>query len=237
MAIIVAALVAGTVGFRLGAAGPASGVINSDIESLRSHPEELAGKLVRISGKLDECYEWECSLCPESMSRETANPKECMPLEFRALMPGTGFGEEDQEKVFRFSSVTLTAKFDPTCWKVPCMDRPVVLSDADVVSVQKRRSSSDGLWLGRVTALQPASSALAIVIGAEANHAGFPPAPMKVFAVKGDAGTAIVCWTTAGTTSWPSSLEGALSAKSTADFYGCNKARKVVDRWVIQPRW
>jgi len=212
--------------------------IRAEIESLRSNPSKFAGRLVRISGRLDECFAWECSLCPETMTTASADPKQCLPLEFHALMPGTGFGEEEQEGLFRFSSVTLTAKFDPTCFRQPCLDRPVVLYDADVSSVQsRRRSSGEGLWLEAVTPLQDAAQSVAAAVRLEALKAGIPSTmPTKVFTVKGDAATALACWTPGATSasSWPNSLEGALYAKSTLDFYNCNKFRMVGSRWIAQ---
>ena len=115
--------------------------------------------------------------------------------------------------------------------------RQVVLRDAEVVSVQSRRSSRDGLWLAALTPLQEAPAPLSSTIRAEALNAGFPSKPqMKVFNVKGNQGAAVVCWTAVGTASWPNSLEGALDATSTYDFYHCNAVRKVGDRWIVQVR-
>jgi hypothetical protein len=235
VALVVGLLIGCAVGVRVQRATEQQNAVVADVSQLRSEPGKFAGRLVRLTGKLDECYQWECSLCPESMTTAAADAKRCLPLEFRPLMRDTGFGERETEGVFRFSSVTLVAKFDPTCMQVPCLDRGTVLSGAEVIAVQRRRSSKDGLWLGGVTPLQEAPAPLTAVVRSEALNAGFPAEPeMKVYVVKGDANTAVVCWTTVGMSSWPTSLEGALYAKSTTDFHSCNKARKVADRWIIQ---
>jgi hypothetical protein len=116
------------------------------------------------------------------------------------LVPKTGFGEEEKEGVFRFSSVTLVARFDPTCFqKGVCLDRQVVLDNADVMSVDRRRSSREGLWLGKITPLKEMVSAPAIEIRPAALQAGFPrESPMKLFSVEGDQNVAVVYWTPNG---------------------------------------
>src|SRR5205809_5775019 len=116
-------------------------------------------------------------LCPEAMIRVGADPKRCLPIEFRPLLPRTGFGERESEGVFRFSSVTLVARFDPTCLTSPCLDRGTVLEEAEVLETQQRRSSRDGLWLGELTPLQEASASLTTVIRSAALDAGFPAEP------------------------------------------------------------
>jgi len=147
--------------------GTARHGVATTIRDLRSAPDRYAGKTVEVAGQLDECSGWECSLCPEEMTSENRDQKQCLALEFQPLMPGTGFGSEEQEGVFRFSNVVLKAKFDPSCWKGPCVDRQTVLVDAQVVSVGKRRTSGSGLWLGDTTSLtditEPNASELGFV--------------------------------------------------------------------------
>lgn len=205
-----------------------------DLASLRSDPGRYAGKLVQLTGQLDECFGWECSLCPESMTTANADLQHCLPIEFRPLMPGTGFGAAAKEAVFRFSSVKLVARFDPTCLEVPCFDRGTILHDADVISVSDRRASRDGLWIGRTTPLEEAPRPLADAIQAKAVEAGYrSKSPIKVFIIKSDPQKAIVCWT-AAEASWPNTVEAALYAKSTTDFYSCNKVEKSATDWVIK---
>ena len=108
---------------RVAAQGHLQNALKTDIASVRADPGKYSGRLIRLTGKLDQCSGWECSLCPESMTTATAsaNWKQCLPLEFRPLMQGTGFGEREQEAIFRFSSVTLVARFDPSCWQGGCL--------------------------------------------------------------------------------------------------------------------
>jgi hypothetical protein len=112
----------------------------------------------------------------------------------------------------------------------------VALRDASIVSVHKRRSSRDGLWLGSPTPLREVGTPLSSIVRAEALKAGYPSNPeMKVFGIEGSQpDEAVVCWTSWGGHSWPNSLEGALSAPSTLDFYHCNRVQKLADRWVVQ---
>ena len=225
------------------------------ISELRSHPDKYSGQTVQIAGKLTECAGWECSICPEEMTSETADSRRCLPLEFRPLMKGTGFGGEAVEAVFRFASVTIDARFDPACLHGPCMDRGTVLLDADVVATRQRRTSRSGLWLGRRTRLAPAADPVAAAVIAAAYDAGYPqgsshrekdPAiaaltrrfdpTIKAFAIVGQVDNAVVCWAPAGLQSdtWPDSLEGALYARSINDYYRCNEARNIKNHWILQ---
>lgn len=234
---LVGCLIGCALGVRAVAHTDPNGAITTDIASIRASPNKYAGKFVQLSGKLDQCFGWECSVCPETMSGQTADPNQCLALSFRPLIPKTGFGEEEQEALFRYSSVRLVARFDPSCWRGPCLDRQTVLEDANVISVEKRRSSRDGLWRGSSTPLQEAPAQLSSLIRSEALEAGFPSNPVvKVFTIDGGNGQeAVVCWTTFGMNSWPASLEGAIDAPSTLDFYHCNRVKKTApDRWIVQ---
>lgn len=214
---------------------PARDGIVTTIRDLRSTPDRYAGKTVEVTGQLDECLGWECSLCPEKMTSKNRDPKKCLALEFRPLIPGTGFGSQEQEDVFRFSDVVLKAKFDPSCWQGPCMDRPTVLEDAQVVSVGKRRASGSGLWLGDTTELTNIAEPNASELTKAAYASGFPKGPpIKAFSVKGAQG-AVVCWSPAGMEpEWPVTMEGALYARSKSDLFQCDKFQKLTDRWVAQ---
>ncbi len=153
---------------------------------------------MEIAGQLDECSGWECSLCPEKMTARRRDQKQCLALECRPLIPGTGFGSEEQEGVFRFSDVILKAKFDPSCCNEPCVDRQTVLSDAQVVSVGRRRASRSGLWLGETHSLTDMAEPVAGELKMAAYASGFPKAPpIKAFAVQGDQ-VAVVCWSPFG---------------------------------------
>jgi hypothetical protein len=229
--------------------------VKVSISDLRHHPEKYDGKIIQLVGKLTECAHWECSLCPEEMTNESADPKQCLPLGFRSLINDTGFGSDAQEAVFRFASVTIRAKFDPECLRRHCTDRGTVLRETEVVEVRKRRESKAGLWLGPQTKLVPVAKNEEERIIAAALNAGYPrgtshdeqdPAfavvmrqydPLiKAFGLHGEANEAIVCYAPSGsgTDPWPVSIEGALYAPSTNDRYHCNSVRKLADQWILQ---
>lgn len=217
-----------------------TGTTLATIEQVRAHPNDFAGKRVRLAGRLSECFSWECSLCPETMTQQMRHSKKCLALEFRPLIPGTGFGGEQQEEVLRFSSVVLTANFDPSCWTGPCTDRQTVLTNADVVSVTKRRANRDGIWLGSQSLLHELSGPTAKKMRWAALRAGFPDGPpVKAFATQGRSPKSVVCWSSpafgdADPGTWPQSLEGALYARSTLDFYRCNEVRNVDGQLIVQ---
>ena len=244
MAVIMMALLGGVAGWVAHEAllppSADTATTAATIEQVRGHPNSFAGKRVRLVGRLSECFSWECSLCPEAMTQQSRDPEKCLALEFRPLIPGTGFGEEQQEEVLRFSSVVLTADFDPSCWTGPCTDRQTVLTDATAVSVTKRRANRDGLWLGDYSLLHELAGPVAEKMKLAALHAGFPRnPPIKAFATGGGLQKFVVCWSSpafndADPGAWPHSFEGALYARSTLDFYRCNEVRNVDGQLIVQ---
>lgn len=210
------------------------------LAEVRSRPDHFSGKRLRLTGQLTECYQWECSLCPEGTSGETRNAEQCLPLSFRPLISGTGFGSDKQESVFRFSSVVLNARFDPACWKTPCLDRQTVLDDAIVEKVIKRRDGASGLWLGETHILAPLNGALASTIEAAAHRAGYPGGTrIRSFATKEPQSRLVVCWSPSifhenEPGAMPKTLENALYARSTLDFFKCNDVRKIEGLMVVQ---
>lgn len=216
--------------------------VAATIEQVRSRPNDFAGKRVRLIGRLDECYQWKCSLCPESMTNKERNADRCLALSFRPLINGTGFGSDEQESVFRFSSVVLTAKFDPSCWKGMCLDRQTVLEDANVVSVTKRRAGAAGLWVTDTTKLTQINGAAAAELRSAALRAGYPEnPPIRAFTTDGPEQRTVVCWSSPAfgeqdPGAWPKTLESALYAKSTLDFFECNEVRKRDGQIVVQAR-
>jgi hypothetical protein len=238
-----------------GAPLPAAPHPQLTIAELRKHPDKYDGQVVRLSGRLTECAVWECSICPKNMTSATADARQCLALEFRSLLKGTGFGAEAKEAVFRFSSVTLTARFDPGCLlRYRCTDRASVLFDADVVSVETRRNSRSGLWLEARTALTQLTGPDADAIATAAHKAGFLSEPpeakdpalarelrqfgplVRVFGVPRVPDTAIICWAPPGMGAdvWPDSAEGALLAPSPSDYFHCASARKIDGQWILQ---
>jgi hypothetical protein len=210
---------------------------------IRAHPNLFGGRRVQLAGRLTECSGWECSLCPEAMTTQTRDRAQCLALSFRPLIPGTGFGSLEQEEVFRFSSVVLTATFNLACWNGGCTDRGSVLWDAAVVSVTQRRSSNQGTWLGKTTPLAEFEGPEATAIQNAAVSAGYDTLPTRVFMTREPQPRFVVCSSPPGSGTvqpgrWPATFEGALYAKSTLDFYRCSEARRVEDRFVVQAgRW
>lgn len=213
--------------------------VATTIENVRWSPNAFSGKKVRLTGRLSECYHWECSLCPETLVDKDLSADRCLALSFRPLVNGTGFGSDEQENVFRFSSVVLTATFDPSCWKGACTDRQTVLNDAQVVSVVKRRAGASGLWVGKTLRLVPINGPDAQEISAAARRAGYPAnLPIRAFTTVGDEPKLVVCSSLPGLDDdpggWPATFESALYAKSTLDFFQCNEVRQIDGQAVLQ---
>lgn len=214
--------------------------VSTTIEQIRSTPHDFAGKRVKLTGQLSECYGWECSLCPDAMTNENRDFEKCLALSFRPLIEGTGFGAHEQESIHRFSRVVLIATFDPSCWvNGVCLDRQTVLDDAKVVTVRERRPGFGGLWLQGRTKLTDISDEDAVELKLAARRSGYPEGPpIKAFQTKGADRKIIVFWSPMGLNdepgAWPVSLEGALYAKSTLDFFHCNEVKKVGGQLVLQ---
>lgn len=144
------------------------------IAQLIDDPDRYAMQTVRIRGQVDNCISFTCGLCPETMTRETLDAKQCLPLSFHGFPNEDNYDLADRatiptaermEETFRFATVTLDAFFDPTCMTnkdyshtpppkpnqeeiVTCSDRGTVLEMARVVTVHSRKSAFDGLVTG-----------------------------------------------------------------------------------------
>lgn len=214
--------------------------IEATIAELRARPQAFAGKKVRLTGQLTECYLWECSLCPEGMTSKTVEADRCVALGFKPLIDNTGFGSEEQEAVFRFSSVTLTATFDPSCWTGPCLDRQVVLKDAIVDTVTQRRAGALGLWVNPPTAIASIGGETGARLERAGIDAGYPDTvPIRAFTTAGQEPIVVVCWSPSvieenDPGKWPATLESALFARSTLDFFRCSRVREIDGRFVLQ---
>jgi hypothetical protein len=207
------------------------------IEQILADPQKFAGKKVLLTGRLDECFGWECSICPEKKD-SVSKPGRCLALEFRPLLTDTGFGSDEQEKVHRFSSVVLSADFNPDCLTPGrCLDRQVVLNNATVEKVTERRASADGLWLGSTIRIKEISGPLANQVKSAALEAGFSD-QMKIKVFYGEP-KMVVCqsinaFSDANPGAWPKTFESALYARSTLDFFQCSEVRKIGEKMVVQ---
>ncbi len=142
----------------VGVAPAASAPMSATLAQLHSHPARYAGKLVRLRGQLDSCLGYACDLCPETMTPQNNEGALCLQVSFDGYP--IGYADDaaatvsgDMQRLFRFATVTLEARFDPTClpnYKPPgglvvCSDYPSALLDARVIAVHARRTARDGL--------------------------------------------------------------------------------------------
>jgi hypothetical protein len=174
------------------------------------------------------------------MTNKDRDGNKCLALSFRPLIEHTGFGSDEQESIFRFSKVVLTATFDPSCWtEGACVDRQTVLKDAEVVSVRERQPGVSGIWLQGRSILTEISDRRAIELKSAAIRAGFPERqPIKAFQSEGADQRIIVCWSNAVLSkepgAWPTSLESALYAKATLDFFHCSEVKQIDGQMILQ---
>ncbi|MFZ4690573.1 MAG: hypothetical protein ACOYLS_15160 [Polymorphobacter sp.] len=206
---------------------------NSKLFSKRN---ELAGRRVKLRGRLSECFGWECALCPEA-----GEFGPCLQLSFRPLLPGTGFGSTEQEALFRFASVVMTATFDPTCLDdAACLDRQVMLRDAEVIEVTRRRASAEGFWRqATTTKLLPYNGSMATQMLRAFHQAGGPILDQtRIFTTGSRNPRYVVCtsnWTDdRDPGNWPVFLEAALHASSSADWFHCREVRQIDGAFVAQ---
>jgi hypothetical protein len=222
-------------GLLLAGAEPA----DATIAQLRADPRQWAGKTVRLTGKLDQCWGFTCDLCPAEMTPATVDAAACLPIEFDDGVIPSRLAEE----ALRFSHVTLTAQFDPTCMLregVICTDRATVLLKARVETVVKRYRSSEGLWnksrRAMLTAL-PEGEAATIRADLARFHWTPPGKAVRLYRADGDAERAILCtvphYAADQPAVWPSSWEGAILSPSAIDIYDCIRLKRIDQNWYI----
>jgi hypothetical protein len=148
----------------LSAAGSAGAAPRStSVPDLHAAPWRLAHRPVRLRGQIDACAGLSCKLCPETMTRETQNSRECLGIAFDDFAdPVAGYAtHRSMDEAFRFATVTVDAVFEPGCLtgtedgrphrntgEVPviiCMDRATSLRQARVVRIHGRKTINDGL--------------------------------------------------------------------------------------------
>jgi hypothetical protein len=142
-----------------GAAQATDATIGVTIAQLIAHPNDYAGKTVEVRGQVDNCLSLSCNLCPEDMTDASFDRDKCLGMSF------TGFDDPDpqsalrasemMEWMFRFATLTLTARFDPACLTgkdpddpqatVVCTDRASVLHNAVVNTVHSRKNGDTGI--------------------------------------------------------------------------------------------
>ncbi|WP_353217948.1 hypothetical protein [Sandarakinorhabdus sp.] len=235
VSLVVAGFAAGWLLAEARAVLPAHGeALAISASRLMAQPKKFAGQRVLLRGRLSECLGWECALCPEA---DDLGP--CLQLTFRPLLPGTGFGSQEQEAIFRFASVVLTATFDATCiTDGACLDRQVVLHDTEVVEVTRRRANAEGFWRDtEQTPLIPYDGAMTAQILFALKQAG-GSAEARVFTTGLPNPVYVTCtsgpFDDSDPGKWPATLAAALRASSNADWFHCQEVRRVDGSFVVQ---
>jgi hypothetical protein len=226
----------------LGPTTPAN-VQTTTLDELRINRHAFAGRMVRVTGQLDQCWNTGCSLCPLEATPQNPLRPRCLAIDFDRFAGGEdnrGAGRE-MEAAFRYADITVTAKFDPACLDGPCLDRGSVLMDARVEQVTRRRRSRDGLGNAKESLL-PAPTGVASVIEELVRPTGFqvPRYPVRIFTTASDPKalhSAVACvWPRASETpEWPTTYLGAIVARSTEDYYWCWRATNDRGRWRVVP--
>ena len=91
------------------------------LDALRAHPGLYAGRIVRLAGQVDQCWNMECALCPLEASPADPQRARCLALDFDRLPGGVGNRGVDMDGAFRYADVVVQARFDPACLKGACL--------------------------------------------------------------------------------------------------------------------
>lgn len=105
---------------------PTGTVVEARIADVIAEPERFGGQTLRLRGQVDACYGYVCSICPEEMTPETADRRQCLAMAFddstseedRAQDETSSYVStpwRDIEASFRFSVLTAEGTFDPSC--------------------------------------------------------------------------------------------------------------------------
>jgi hypothetical protein len=217
------------------AAVVSSKTVDVTIDALVAAPDRFDGATVRLSGQIDSCWNLSCAICPKEAMPLTIDRSRCLPIEFER-------GQPLLSKPIRYSDVTVTARFDPSCMLRPgtCTDNGTVLENALVEAITRRRLSSEGLIFGG-DPLQPASGAVenAVSQRVRLEHAAEVRGVLQVriFSTSHDmAGgdRAVACWSAAESV-WPTTWDQAILMRSSVDPWRCTVARKRDGQWTLQP--
>ena len=198
------------------------------VAELQHDAKRLNGQTVTVRGQIDSCSSWYCEICPEDM-REKDALYACLSVVFTRQDGNDDFWhaglheEKLYEKLYRFATVTLTARFDALCvyddkgnpvGDAICSDGPAALDDAHVLAVHARKTAQTGLALGEKTrTLRPATSDEAAMMMPEYRlgvaHAADMEPPSFFIAVPeksdppGAAGLGCVCLADSCSGRWP----------------------------------
>jgi hypothetical protein len=225
------------------AAAAAVPVENVSLDQLKANPKVYSGKMVRVAGQMDQCWNMSCRLCPAEATPASPQWERCLELSFDRFRGGDGNFGADMNSAFRYADLVVVARFDPTCLNDWCLDKGSVLLDARVEEVTRRRRSRDGLMRPAGRLLPAPGNEAAWVQALLRTQQGDEPQPgVRVFAVRSDPRllrSALVCRARSNPDDeppeWPTSYRGALTS-STEDPYRCWTAFKGRTGWVLDPR-
>jgi hypothetical protein len=223
-----------------GAAQPGADAVTLD--RLKANPHAFARHTVKVTGQLDECWNFSCHLCPLEATPARPQWERCLAISFDRYRGGENNRGTDMDGAFRYADVAVVARFDPARLTGVCTDRASVLLGARVERVVRRRMSNDGL-MRRPDPLVPVASAAAEPI-ADLIRPREPESvdqTIQVFGTSTDPSAsknAVVCiaWPRGGEpVIWPSSFEAAVTERSTEDRYRCWTAKNGQRGWALEP--
>jgi hypothetical protein len=215
------------------------------LDALRAEPARFAGKKVRLRGQFDQCYNFDCALCPEEATRAAPQANRCLALSFDRQAGSAIARGADFDPVYRYATVDLVARFDPTCLEGLCTDRASVLRDARVRRVILRRTSAEGLnsrrERNRLVEAPPAVTAAVIPLLHEDGEAGEGGPRYRAFVSRAPADAAhgaVLCRSSgrdSDPATWPADFVSAIFARSTEDRFRCYYVRQRGGKWLLQP--
>jgi hypothetical protein len=229
----------------LAAAPAASGPDTTTLDAIRAAPDAFEGKWVRLRGQIDQCFHFECAICPEEATPADPQTQRCLRLSWDRQRGSDREHGADFDPIYRYASVDLVARFEGGCLKGMCTDRASVLLDARVLAVLKRRPSAEGLNARRGLERMvdaPEAAARPLIDLLSHGRPGGPSGPhYRVFADPSDPNlekSAIVCRSSADPGdpgAWPVDQDAALFARSTEDWFKCFIAEKSAGQWFVHP--
>ncbi len=232
--------------------------VMATIDRLIKSPDKYANKIVRIEGQVDNCEYDSCNLCVVNATEATENLDTCIGIKFEGYTDDAAGlrTSHAMEGVFRFATVILDAKFDPTCIanyqppeiakkaEIICLDRVTVLYNARVEKVLSRKSALNGIVnfydYGKLTV--PSDNDRKAILAELARW--YDPKTLDTFVVfmtphepyspaEGAGGLACVCVKQSCDGQWPTRWFAGFN--SAANPFACSRLREFKDGWRVVP--
>lgn len=227
------------------AASTSAAPVATTTDAIRARPAMFEGKWVRLRGQIDQCTNFDCSICPEEATPTNPLADRCLRLSWDRQRGSESENGADFDPIYRYATVDLVARFKRACLQGVCTDRAPVLLDSRVVAVLKRRTSAEGLNGRRhvnriIEAPAEAAAPLIALIRRDRQPGNYGPF-YRVFTGPDDPDivrSAIVCRSRgeAGAPgAWPTDQTSALIARSTEDSFKCFFAERSDGHWFIRP--